>query len=78
MRMWTSLGRLPSRVLVFAVRFYQVTISPVIGAHCRYRPTCSSYLIESVCKYGALRGTWRGARRIARCHPWGGSGYDPP
>lgn len=64
--------------LVFLVRVYQVTLSPWIGQSCRYEPTCSHYFIGAVRKYGPFRGAIRGLRRIGRCHPWGGSGYDPP
>ena len=69
---------LPARALVVGVRCYQLGVSPWFGPRCRFQPTCSQYFIEAVQKYGALRGSWRGVRRIARCHPWGGSGYDPP
>lgn len=72
------LQRLPGRVLVAGVRFYQVAISPVLGNHCRYVPSCSEYFIGAVKKYGAVRGAWKGACRICRCHPWHPGGYDPP
>ncbi|MBX3426414.1 MAG: membrane protein insertion efficiency factor YidD [Pirellulales bacterium] len=65
-------------MLICAARCYQRGLSPLLGPRCRYQPTCSEYFVLAVRKYGALRGAWRGARRIARCHPWGGSGYDPP
>jgi putative membrane protein insertion efficiency factor len=68
----------PRTLLIAAVRCYQYGISPWLGPRCRYQPTCSQYFIEAVAKYGAVRGAWRGVRRICRCHPWGGSGYDPP
>ena len=68
----------PSWLLIRAVRCYQHLISPWLGARCRYQPSCSQYFIDAVKKYGALSGSWRGLRRIGRCHPWGGSGYDPP
>jgi putative membrane protein insertion efficiency factor len=68
----------PSFVLIAAVRAYQWTLSPLIGRHCRFEPTCSAYFIDAVRKYGAVRGTWRGAKRIGRCHPWNPGGYDPP
>lgn len=73
-----AIGRVPSRLLVLGVRFYQVAISPLLGPHCRHQPTCSAYFIEAVHRYGAIRGSWRGLKRILRCHPWGTSGYDPP
>jgi putative membrane protein insertion efficiency factor len=69
---------IPSWLLIAGVRCYQLAISPLLGPRCRFHPTCSQYVIEAVRKYGAVRGSWRGLRRIGRCHPWGGSGYDPP
>lgn len=69
---------IPSWLLIAGVRCYQLAISPLLGPRCRFHPTCSQYFIEAVRKYGAVRGSWRGLRRIGRCHPWGGSGYDPP
>ncbi len=65
------------------IRFYQWFLSPVIhfiggpGSGCRYHPTCSEYFLQAVEAHGVLRGSWLGLRRIARCHPWGGSGDDP-
>ncbi|HSK38384.1 MAG TPA: membrane protein insertion efficiency factor YidD [Arenibaculum sp.] len=56
---------------------YQWTLSPFVGRHCRYLPTCSVYAKEAIEQYGALRGGWLAVKRIGRCHPWGGSGYDP-
>ena len=60
------------------VRIYQWTLSPLIGRHCRFEPTCSAYFILAVEKYGAIRGTLRGLARIGRCHPFHPGGYDPP
>lgn len=60
------------------VRAYQWTLSPIIGRSCRFQPTCSHYMIGAIDKYGAFRGVPRGLARIARCHPWGPTGYDPP
>jgi len=68
----------PARILIGLVRLYQWIISPMLGRRCRFEPSCSKYFIESVRKYGAIRGTWRGIRRICRCHPWNPGGYDPP
>ena len=65
------------KILIIMVRAYQLAISPYIGAHCRYIPTCSAYFIEAVEKYGALKGSWLGIRRILRCHPGHPGGYDP-
>ncbi|MBR5885798.1 MAG: membrane protein insertion efficiency factor YidD [Alistipes sp.] len=59
------------------VRFYQICISPLKPATCRFTPTCSQYAIEALRKHGAIKGLWLTIKRIARCHPWGGSGYDP-
>ncbi|MGD0519207.1 MAG: membrane protein insertion efficiency factor YidD [Thermoguttaceae bacterium] len=69
---------LPGRVLIAAVWLYRWTLSPVLGRHCRFEPSCSKYFIGAVRKYGAIRGTWRGIMRICRCHPWNPGGYDPP
>ena len=59
------------------VKFYRNCISPYTPASCRYTPTCSQYTLEALHKYGALKGVWLGLKRIFRCHPWGGEGYDP-
>jgi len=66
------------------IRGYQVCISPTLSwltgqpnAGCRYEPTCSRYFLEAVETHGILRGSWMGIKRIGRCHPWGGQGYDP-
>jgi hypothetical protein len=56
---------------------YQVTLSRFIGGQCRFHPTCSQYMIDAIRKHGPVRGTWRGIRRIGRCRPFGGGGYDP-
>jgi len=63
--------------LIQLVRLYRIAISPWLGANCRFDPTCSSYAIEALQRHGILSGTWLAVRRIGRCHPWGGSGYDP-
>ncbi len=64
-------------VLTGAVRAYQWTIRPVIGANCRFEPSCSHYAVEALACHGALRGTALTARRILRCNPWHPGGYDP-
>jgi hypothetical protein len=66
-----------ARFLIGIVRVYQVAVSPWTPAACRYTPTCSAYAIDALREHGALRGSWLAARRLARCHPWGGFGYDP-
>ena len=69
---------LPSWMLIGCVRGYQLGISPLFGPTCRFTPSCSNYFIQAVRKYGAVRGSLKGLWRICRCHPFGGSGYDPP
>lgn len=68
---------LPARGLQCLVRGYQLLVSPLLGPRCRYLPTCSQYALEAMESHGAGRGLWLSARRLARCHPWGSSGYDP-
>jgi len=65
---------LPLRGLVW---IYRHALSPLIGANCRFQPTCSAYAEEALRTHGAFRGGWLTIKRIGRCHPWGGSGYDP-
>ena len=65
-------------IFILPIRFYQVAISPLLGANkCRYQPTCSHYAIEAIQEWGIFKGTWLAAKRISRCHPWGGHGPDP-
>jgi uncharacterized protein len=71
------MNRLATRILVFLVLLYRVTLRPVMGGQCRYHPTCSQYMLDAIEKHGPWRGAWRGVKRIGRCHPWGGFGYDP-
>ena len=66
-----------TRVLQIAIRFYQATLSQVFGGSCRYYPSCSQYTYEAVTRYGWLRGSWMGMKRIGRCHPFARGGYDP-
>jgi uncharacterized protein len=68
-----------ARLLIALIRLYQWLIGPALGQHCRFHPSCSAYFIESLRKYGAIRGTLRGLWRILRCNPWHPpGGYDPP
>ena len=64
-------------LLLKFVRFYQVAISPMLPPRCRYTPTCSQYAVEALQKHGVYKGSMLALRRICRCHPFGGSGYDP-
>lgn len=64
-------------VLCVPVWFYRACISPLLPPSCRYTPTCSQYALQALRKHGPVRGLWLAVRRILRCHPWGGSGYDP-
>ncbi len=64
-------------VLLLALRGYQYAIRPMLGANCRFFPSCSDYAREAVERHGAARGTWLAARRLARCHPYHPGGYDP-
>lgn len=66
-----------SKFFLALIRFYQIAISPMIAPRCRYTPTCSQYAIEAIKKYGATKGGVLAIKRICRCHPWGGHGYDP-
>jgi len=64
-------------VLRLPIHLYRLTLSPYIGWHCRFQPTCSVYALEALEKHGPIRGLWLTVRRIGRCHPFGGFGYDP-
>lgn len=64
-------------VLVFPIRVYQTFVSPLLPPACRYWPNCSAYAVEAILKHGAVKGCWLTVRRLARCAPWGRSGYDP-
>ena len=66
-----------NHLLKAVITIYRYTLSPLLGKNCRYLPTCSQYAREAINRYGALKGGWLAARRIGRCHPWGGHGYDP-
>ena len=64
-------------LLIGFIKAWRALISPLYGQVCRYHPTCSAYALTAVTEHGALKGTWLSVRRIARCHPWGGHGWDP-
>ncbi len=65
------------KILIAAVRFDQATLGPYLGGHCRFHPTCSTYAIDALRTHGAARGSWLTVRRLLRCQPLGGGGYDP-
>jgi putative membrane protein insertion efficiency factor len=65
------------KLIILLAKGWQYGPSMILPPTCRYMPSCSAYTIEAVSRYGALKGGWLGLRRICRCHPWGGSGYDP-
>jgi uncharacterized protein len=67
-----------ARALLWMIRVYQWTLSPLLGRTCRFHPSCSHYAAECIERFGAVRGSWLGARRLARCHPFHPGGYDPP
>ena len=73
----TLIGKVLAWPLLGLVWIYRYAISPLVGANCRYQPTCSEYAAEALRTYGAFRGGWLAVKRISRSHPWGGSGYDP-
>ena len=64
-------------IAIVPVRAYQWFISPLLPPSCRYEPTCSAYAVEALQRHGLIRGAYLTARRLLRCHPWGGCGYDP-
>jgi putative membrane protein insertion efficiency factor len=69
--------RVVAAVLVLLIRAYQFALRPLLSGTCRFLPTCSEYAAEAVGRHGPWRGTWMALRRVARCHPWGGGGFDP-
>ena len=71
------LFKILSYPFIFLIKIYQFAISPLLGSKCRYVPTCSHYTIEALKKYGVVKGSFLAAKRISKCHPLGGSGFDP-
>lgn len=69
--------KIASWPFIALIRLYQLILSPLLGPSCRFTPTCSQYALEAFRKYGPIKGLWLTARRIVRCHPWGGHGEDP-
>lgn len=66
-----------ARTCLFVIAVYRKGVSPFLPPTCRFEPSCSAYAAEAIRRYGAVRGGWLAVRRLLRCHPWGGSGYDP-
>lgn len=64
-------------IFILPIRLYQYLISPLLGPKCRFTPTCSHYMAESIMEWGVLKGMYLGTKRILKCHPWGPSGHDP-
>ena len=65
------------KIIIFLIKAYQITLSPLLGSNCRFQPTCSQYMIEAINQHGVLKGLRLGLRRISKCHPLGSKGYDP-
>ncbi|MCB1743068.1 MAG: membrane protein insertion efficiency factor YidD [Gammaproteobacteria bacterium] len=74
---WRLCGRLLALPVLFLIAAYRLLVSPLLGPRCRFVPSCSEYASEAIRTHGLLRGGWLGLRRITRCHPWGGHGFDP-
>ena len=72
-----KISNFTSKCLILIIRFYQIFISPLTGNNCRYHPTCSAYFIKSLQIHGPINGFVLGVKRISKCHPWGGKGFDP-
>ncbi len=68
---------IPQYLITKLIRGYQLTLSPLVGFHCRFDPSCSEYMRQAVIEHGAIKGVYLGVKRLLRCHPWGGHGYDP-
>lgn len=75
--MFSKVSSFISTVLILPIRFYQKCISPLFPPVCRFTPTCSQYAVEALRKHGPIKGLYLTVKRILRCNPWGGSGYDP-
>ena len=65
------------KIIIYLIKFYQITLSPLLGSNCRFQPTCSQYMIEAINIHGVYKGLNLGFKRISKCHPLGSKGYDP-
>lgn len=72
-----KVSKILSWPFIWLIKFYQYGISPYLGPKCRFTPTCSQYALEALEKYGVAKGVWLTVKRLLKCHPAGGSGYDP-
>ncbi len=72
-----TVARVVERILELPILFYRAAISPMLPRSCRFTPTCSAYALEALRVHGPIKGLWLTVKRLSRCHPWGGSGYDP-
>ncbi len=75
--MWQQIEKTVGILLKIIISTYQLMLSPVLGNNCRFHPNCSTYAVEAINQYGAMKGAWLAAKRIARCHPWHPGGFDP-
>jgi hypothetical protein len=66
-----------AKILIGLIRIYQYLLSPWVGMHCRFQPTCSQYMHDAIIRFGVFRGVWLGLRRLSKCHPWHEGGFDP-
>ncbi|MFT4758562.1 MAG: putative membrane protein insertion efficiency factor [Paraglaciecola sp.] len=65
------------KLFILPIRFYQIAISPLLGPNCRFKPTCSHYMVGAIQEWGVFKGIYLGTKRILKCHPWGPTGFDP-
>lgn len=77
MKLWKGLTWLLAQLFIGIIRLYKSVISPILPPSCRYTPTCSTYSLQAIQKYGPFKGGWLAIKRITSCHPWGGHGHDP-
>jgi hypothetical protein len=66
-----------AKILIGLIRAYQIILSPWVGMHCRFQPSCSHYMHDAILRFGVIKGVWLGLRRLSRCHPWHEGGLDP-
>ncbi|HLR50652.1 MAG TPA: membrane protein insertion efficiency factor YidD [Candidatus Sphingobacterium stercoripullorum] len=76
-KIWKAINSVFKFIFLALIKGYQYLLSPMLGASCRFTPTCSQYTKQAIEKYGPFKGTYLGIKRILKCHPWGKSGYDP-